>query len=108
TRSPPSPPGSRTHGAGLHVMNEKPSASEEELSSGADVRLPSQTNGVSRMSQPSRSGGKVVLAVRLGLLLGTVVALAGALHLARDHDRQAGSAEALSTERYACPMHPEV
>jgi hypothetical protein len=92
-------------------MNEKPSASEEELSSGADVRLPSQTNGVSKMSEPSdpsRSGGKAVLAARLGLLLGAVVALAGAIHLARAHDRVAGSAEALSTERYACPMHPEV
>jgi hypothetical protein len=95
-------------------MNEKPSASEEELSSGADVRLPAQTNGVSKMSEPSepsepsRSGGKAVLAARLGLLLGAVVALAGAIHLARAHDREAGSAEALSTERYACPMHPEV
>jgi hypothetical protein len=53
-------------------------------------------------------GGKAVLAARLGLLLGAVVALGGAIHLARAHDREAGRAEALSTERYACPMHPEV
>jgi hypothetical protein len=89
-------------------MNEKPSASGEETSSGADVRLPSGTNGVSKMPKPTLSGGNAVLAARLGLLLGAVVALAGAIHLARARDRQAGDAEALSTERYACPMHPEV
>jgi hypothetical protein len=41
-------------------------------------------------------------------LLGAVLALIGAIHLARAHDRETGSAEALSTERYTCPMHPEV
>lgn len=82
-------------------MNEKPSASGEKTSSEADVYLPSVPQGAA-----PRAG--LVLAARLGMLLGAVLAFAAAVHLARAHDRASGNAEALSTERYACPMHPEV
>jgi len=82
-------------------MNEKPSASGETNSSGAGVYLRSSPHGAARRAA-------VVLAVRLGILLGAVLAFALAVHLARAHDRASGNAEALSTERYACPMHPEV
>jgi hypothetical protein len=82
-------------------MNKKTSASGETNSSGADVYLPSAPQGAGR-----RAG--VVLAARVGILLGAVLAFALAVHLARARDRASGNAEALSTERYACPMHPEV
>jgi hypothetical protein len=86
-------------------MNKKPSASGETNSSGADVYLPSP--GTLR-AVPSRQRAGVVLAARLGILLGAVLAFALAVHLARARDRASGNAEALSTERYICPMHPEV
>ena len=108
-------------------MNKKPSASGEINSSGADVYLPSARQGAGRVdgaglrpAESSREGpgtlrgfpaGQrpgVVLTARLGILLGAVLAFALAVHLARAHDRASGNAEALSTERYTCPMHPEV
>jgi Heavy metal binding domain len=82
-------------------MNKTTSASGETNSSGADVYPASAPEGAGR-----RAG--VVLAARLGILLGAVLAFALAVHLARAHDRASGNAEALSTERYTCPMHPEV
>jgi hypothetical protein len=82
-------------------MNEKPSASEETNSSGADVYLASAPQGAGERAE-------VVLATRLGILLGAVLAFGLAVDLARVHDRATGNAEALSTERYTCPMHPEV
>jgi hypothetical protein len=82
-------------------MNKKTSASGETNSSGADVHLSSAPRG-------GAGRAAVVLAARVGILLGAVLAFALAVHLARAHDRASGNAEALSTERYACPMHPEV
>ena len=70
-------------------MNEKPSASGEKTSSEADVYLPSVPQGAA-----PRAG--LVLAARLGMLLGAVLAFAAAVHLARAHDRASGNAEALS------------
>jgi hypothetical protein len=82
-------------------MNKNTSASGETNSSGADVRL---------APAPQGAGGRggLVLAARVGLLLGAVLAFAAAVHLAHARDRASGDAEALSTERYTCPMHPEV
>jgi hypothetical protein len=82
-------------------MNKRTSASGETNSSGADVYLASAPEGVGRRAA-------LVLAARVGILLGAVLAFALAVHLARAHDRASGNAEALSSERYACPMHPEV
>jgi hypothetical protein len=82
-------------------MNKKTSASGETNSSGADVYLASAPEGAGR-----RAG--VVLAARVAILLGAVLAFALAVHLARARDRASDNAEALSTERYTCPMHPEV
>jgi hypothetical protein len=82
-------------------MKKKTSASGENNSSGADVHPAS----VPRGAEPR---GRVVLAARLGLLFGAVLAFAAAIQLARSHDRASGTAEARSTERYSCPMHPEV
>ena len=82
-------------------MNKNTSASGETNSSGAGVYLPSAPQGAARRA-------RVVLAARVAILLGAVLAFALAVHLARAHDRASGNAEALSTERYTCPMHPEV
>ncbi|HVV53004.1 MAG TPA: heavy metal-binding domain-containing protein, partial [Polyangia bacterium] len=60
------------------------------------------------MSPESRKRAAAVLAARVGLLLGAVLAFALALHLAHARDRAAGNAEASSVDRYTCPMHPEV
>ena len=78
-------------------MNKKPSASGETNSSGADVHL---------LSAPRSGAGRAaaVLAARVGILLGAVLAFALAVHLARAHDRAMGNAEAVSTERYTCPI----
>jgi Heavy metal binding domain len=97
-------------------MNEKTSASGETHSSGADVHLPSASNGVGAGSPggggqppgPDRGGGGLVMVARLGLLLAAMVAFGAAITLARAHDRNGSQAERMSTERYVCPMHPEV
>jgi hypothetical protein len=92
-------------------MNKNTPASGGIHSSGAGVRPPSASNGVGGARPPGRSGGGgggLVMAARLGLLLVAVLAFGAAIILARAHDRNGSRAEQQSTERYACPMHPEV
>ena len=55
-----------------------------------------------------RWGGAFVIAGRLLLLLVAALALVSAFALARARDRDLARAEESSTERYVCPMHPEV
>ena len=55
-----------------------------------------------------RRGGALVIAGRLVLLLVAALALVSAFALARARDRDLARAEESSTERYVCPMHPEV
>ena len=62
--------------------------------------LPSAADG--------RRDGVVVIAGRLLLLLVAALALVSAFALARARDRDLARAEESSTERYVCPMHPEV
>ena len=62
--------------------------------------LPSAADG--------RRGGALVIAGRLLLLLVAALALVSAFALARARDRDLARAEESSTERYVCPMHPEV
>jgi len=62
--------------------------------------LPSAADG--------RRSGALVIAGRLLLLLVAALALVSAFALARARDRDLARAEESSTERYVCPMHPEV
>jgi len=62
--------------------------------------LPSSADG--------RRGPALVLAGRLLLLLVAALALVSAFELARARDLDRARAEQSSTERYLCPMHPEV
>ena len=62
--------------------------------------LPSAADG--------RRGRALVIAGRLLLLLVAALALVSAFALARARDRDRARAEESSTERYVCPMHPEV
>ena len=62
--------------------------------------LPSAADG--------RRSGALVIAGRLLLLLIAALALVSAFALARARDRDLARAEESSTERYVCPMHPEV
>jgi len=55
-----------------------------------------------------RRDGVVVIAGRLLLLLVAALALVSAFALARARDQDLARAEESSTERYVCPMHPEV
>ncbi len=61
---------------------------------------------------PSAADGRraraLVIAGRLLLLLVAALALVSAFALARARDRDRARAEQSSTERYVCPMHPEV
>jgi hypothetical protein len=76
-------------------------ASEDSKSSGADVHpSPSAADG--------RRGRALVIAGRILLLLVAAQALVAAFALARARDRDRDRAEQTSTERYVCPMHPEV
>jgi hypothetical protein len=79
-------------------MNPGTEASEDSKSSGADVR----SGGSMRISSSS-----VVIAGRLLLLLGAALALVSAIALANARDRGERAAQS-SSERYVCPMHPEV
>ena len=56
----------------------------------------------------SRRSGALVIAGRLLLLLVAALALVSAFALARARDQDRARAEESSTERYVCPMHPEV
>jgi len=62
--------------------------------------LPSAADG--------RRGRALIIAGRLLLLLVAALALVSAFALARARDRDRARAEESSTERYVCPMHPEV
>jgi hypothetical protein len=73
-------------------------ASEDRKSSGADVR------SIQKMRSPSASA---VVVGRVILLLGAGLAVVCAIALAHARDRSVHTAEA-SSERYVCPMHPEV
>ena len=55
-----------------------------------------------------RRGRALVIAGRILLLLVAALALVSAFALAHARDRDRARAEQSSTERYVCPMHPEV
>src|SRR5260370_13474038 len=82
-------------------MTPSTKASEDSKSSGADVPLPPSAAG-------GRRGRVLVIAGRILLLLVAAVALGAALALAGARDRDRAWVEQSSTERYVCPMHPEV
>src|SRR5260370_15990654 len=82
-------------------MNERTPASEESGSSEAEVHLPASAGD-------GRRGRALVIAGRILLLLVAALALVSAFALARARDRDRARAEQSSTERYVCPMHPEV
>jgi hypothetical protein len=82
-------------------MNERTPASEESGSSEAEVHLPASAGD-------GRRGRALVIAGRILLLLVAALALVSAFALARARDRDRSRAEQSSTERYVCPMHPEV
>jgi hypothetical protein len=82
-------------------MNERTPASEESGSSEAEVHLPASAGD-------GRRGRALVIAGRILLLLVAALALVWAFALARARDRDRARAEQSSTERYVCPMHPEV
>jgi hypothetical protein len=79
-------------------MNPSTKASGDSKSSGANVHL------VGSMRAPSSS---FIIAARLLLLFGAALALVSAIALAQAHDRGERIAQR-SSERYVCPMHPEV
>src|SRR6266852_1774585 len=82
-------------------MTPSTKASEDSKSSGADVPLPPSAAG-------DRRGRVLVIAGRILLLLVAALALVAAFALARARDRDRAWVEQSSTERYVCPMHPEV
>ncbi len=82
-------------------MTPSTKASEDSKSSGADVPLPPSAAG-------GRRGRVLVIAGRILLLLVAALALVAAFALARARDRDRAWVEQSSTERYVCPMHPEV
>src|SRR6266851_5931875 len=82
-------------------MNERTPASEESGSSEAEVHLPASAGD-------GRRGRALVIAGRILLLLVAALALVSAFALAGARDRDRARAEQSSTERYVCPMHPEV
>src|SRR5216683_6893926 len=82
-------------------MTPSTKASEDLKSSGADVPLPPSAAG-------GRRGRVLVIAGRILLLLVAALALVAAFALARARDRDRAWVEQSSTERYVCPMHPEV
>src|SRR5260370_40206208 len=76
-------------------------ASEDSKSSEADVHLPGST-------ADGRRGRALVIAGRVLLLPVAGLAVVSAFALAHARDRERARAEQSSTERYVCPMHPEV
>jgi hypothetical protein len=76
-------------------------ASEDSKSSGAGVDLPPS-------AADGRGGGALVIVGRILLLLVAALALVSAFALAHARDRDRARAATNSTERYVCPMHPEV
>lgn len=86
-------------------MSQHTPASEEHQSSGAGVHPASATRDGRKARQPA---SRLVVAGRIVLLLGAALAFASAFALARARDRDQIRAEQASTERYVCPMHPEV
>jgi hypothetical protein len=73
---------------------------EDARSSGAERRVPSRPDG----GVQERTAPPLVIAGRFLLLLAAAAALVSGVVHARSDDRGA----AASTERYVCPMHPEV
>jgi hypothetical protein len=82
-------------------MTPSTKASEASKSSVADVHLPPSAADGPR-------GRALIIAGRILLLLVAALALVAAFALAHARDRDRARAEQISTERYVCPMHPEV
>jgi len=88
-------------------MNPSTSASEESQqvrSSEADAQSPASTDDGRR----SRKASVSVVVGRVVLLSAAALALAAAIVLTGERDRDRDRAERTSTDRYLCPMHPEV
>jgi hypothetical protein len=85
-------------------MSASTPASEDSKSSEAVVRSDPPSTGATA----KRGGSPLVVAGRILLLLAAGLALVSAFRLAHARDRDRIAAERSSTERYVCPMHPEV
>jgi hypothetical protein len=87
-------------------MSSSTPASEDSKSSGAVVR--SAVPSTAAAHRPRSSASPAIIVGRILLLLVAALGLVLAFRLAHARDRDRAAAERSSTERYVCPMHPEV